>query len=602
MGQKGGSRGQSQVIGAVLIFGFIIAALGSAQVVLVPQANEEVEFNHNDRAQQDMQEVRSAIQRSAAVGSSQSESVDLTPGYPTRFLLLNPGEGAGTIRTEGGTGGSSLVVEDARATDDEVNDFWDGSGISATNRQLIYSPSYNYYTSAPGTVYENTVLYNTFSDGANVSQSDQDIIDDRRINLVALDGDKSTSQPGAAAVDVKPVSPATEKITVERNGAGNPVKITIPTQLSEEVWIQDLLAEEIDDSGDGQAGPEDGDRCDGPNAISGTDQNDRFIVACNYDDTTTPNELTLTLQEENQNNDPVTYKLRMAKVGVGTDISTPTAEYITGLKGDDADVVPSERQEVVFQVRNKYNNPAEDAEVDVEIDGGASGQKLLNNGNDITGESDDNIPVGPDGKVELTYVAPGDTDSGQIDVDIRAKFDSGSFGGDGAKDAVVSMDIINPSRVDRTQPLANPPDGVVLQSANIQSDSCSKEKVGPGKDCDVMVTWQNQGSQDVDVEGIRAVFFNADSQGAASASSSGITAKINSPSKYAGTILPVGGDRKKLTPPLTIEKDTANNEESIVFEFTNKDGKEMTVNDGDLLIISLIIDGERETYFISPSS
>jgi outer membrane lipoprotein-sorting protein len=383
------------VIGAVLIFAFIIAALGAAQTVLVPQSNEEVEFKHNQEAQQDIQDLRGAIQRSAAVGASQSQSVDLSAEYPTRFLLLNPGEGAGTIRT---AGGSSLTISNANATDKETEDFWDGSTVSAPSKRLVYSPSYNYYDNAPETVYENSVLYNRFSDGPDIAESDQDIVDGRQIYLTALDEDKSTSKSEAASVDIRSVSPATEKITVERDPSGGNVEVTIPTDLSQEVWVQDLLAEEIDDTNDGPLdGPEDGELCQ--NFASDTG-NDRFISECDYNG----GSITLIFEGTNSNGNPVTYSLKMAKIGVGTDISTPDAQYITDQKGDGADVALNGRQRIVFQVRDKYNNPADDAEVDVEITEGPG--QLLNQGDDITGQSDDNIPVGPDGKVELTYVCP----------------------------------------------------------------------------------------------------------------------------------------------------------------------------------------------------
>lgn len=571
-GTKGGSRGQSQAIGAVLIFGFIIAALGAAQVVLVPQANEEVEFNHNDRAQQDMQEVRSAIQRSAAVGSSQSESVELAANYPTRFLLLNPSEGAGTIRT---ADRGSIVIENAAATDDEVADFWDGSDVSATNKRLIYTPNYNYYESAPETVYENSVLYNSFPDETNITKSGQNLVNGRQIYLTALTGNKSTSQEGVASVDVQAVSPATETINVQADSG--PVNVTVPTQLSEEVWVQELLADEIDDSGNGAAGLEATDEeCADIDPGMNPSANGRFIVGCDYDDTTSPNELTLTFQETS-NGDLVTYSLKMAKLGVGTGFETPNPQYITDTKGDGADVALNGRQEVVFQVRDKYNNPAEDVEVDVQVLGGTSGQKLLDDGNNnIIGQPDDNIPVGPDGSIRLTYVAPGSTMSSPIDVNIQAEFDTGGS----QKSAEVSTQIINASRIDRTQPLINPSDTVTIEDSKIVSP-------GPGNSGDDQVNISFASDSDRTITGIRYSFYNSDGQGNAPTETHP-TMEIVDSDGNAIQSLDIGENFESVNIDIPNSEDSANDEGRVRVRF-KKGGSTADVGPGDYFVVSIII-------------
>ncbi|WP_254832436.1 hypothetical protein [Haloglomus salinum] len=589
-----GGRAQSQVIGAVLIFAFIIAALAAAQVVLVPQSNEELEASHNEQAQQSMSDIRGAIQRSAAVGASQSESIDLGVDYPTRLLLLNPGEGAGTIRTEGS---DQLTIENAEATDEEVSDFWTGDPVNAPSKQLIYNPSYNYYENAPETVYQNSVLYHRFSDGVDIVQSDQDIVNGRQIYFTALDGDKSTSQSDAASVDVTSVSAATETITVEDDGG--PVKVTIPTDLPEEVWVQELLSEEIDDTDDGQAGPEAGDVCDGsgPNVISGADPtNDRFITSCSYDDTVTPHELTLTFQEDNQNGNPVTYNLKMAKVGVGSGITTPDSEYITDLKGDGTDVSLNGRQEIVFQVRNKYNNPGGDAEVDVRLVGGPSGQKLMHEGVDITGQPNDNIPVGPDGKIRLIYVAPGSTSSNPVGVDVEAKFD-GSFGSGGAEDADVSMEVINPSRISQTKPLLNNPNTLKVTSAKIKNAKKANEC---GKTvCAVDVKFESVSGNDVEIDEFRYVFYKPDRQSASAQGNFGqvtVVGASDNPYELTNDFGSMG-----LTVPNDNDGDSSDSEGVIRFKFQDKNGNPVEVEKGDFFVVSFILDGERQTFFIGPS-
>lgn len=187
-------------------------------------------------------------------------------------------------------------------------------------------------------------------------------------------------------------------------------------------------------------------------------------------------------------------------------------------------------------------------------------------------------------------------------MDISAKFDGGSFDSGGPKDANVSMQVINASRIDRSQPLVNPPDGVVLKDSQIIDDSTCTG-LGAGNDgCKVKVTLENQRSQDVDIEEIRMVFLQTDSQGGASTMTSG-SAKITSPTTYSTVVLPYGGEFKELTPPPIISTGTApSNQESLTFAFRSSTGSRIAINEGDFFVMSLIIDGERETYFASASN
>jgi len=57
----GDDRGQAIQIGAVLLFGILIISFSSYQAFVVPNQNEQVEFNHNQRVQGQLQDVRNAI-------------------------------------------------------------------------------------------------------------------------------------------------------------------------------------------------------------------------------------------------------------------------------------------------------------------------------------------------------------------------------------------------------------------------------------------------------------------------------------------------------------------------------------------------------------
>jgi cytochrome c-type biogenesis protein CcmH/NrfG len=69
-------RAQAIQVGAVILLGALVIAFSTYQAVVVPEQNRNVEFNHNQRVQQQLQEVRNGI-LSAADGQPQATSVEL---------------------------------------------------------------------------------------------------------------------------------------------------------------------------------------------------------------------------------------------------------------------------------------------------------------------------------------------------------------------------------------------------------------------------------------------------------------------------------------------------------------------------------------------
>jgi len=92
-------RGQSVVIGSVIIFGFLILSLSLYQVQVVPQQNGQVEFQHSEQVRNDLVDLRAGILQAGSVDRSQYQTVRLGTTYSTRVFALNPPSPAGTIRT-----------------------------------------------------------------------------------------------------------------------------------------------------------------------------------------------------------------------------------------------------------------------------------------------------------------------------------------------------------------------------------------------------------------------------------------------------------------------------------------------------------------------
>ncbi|MFC6864335.1 hypothetical protein ACFQGE_12810 [Halomicroarcula sp. GCM10025817] len=82
-------RGAAEVIGAILMFGLVMSLLVLIQVNAVPAQNQQVEFEHNQRVQQDMLDLDRALLQSGTENVPTSTQIELAARYPTRFFLLN---------------------------------------------------------------------------------------------------------------------------------------------------------------------------------------------------------------------------------------------------------------------------------------------------------------------------------------------------------------------------------------------------------------------------------------------------------------------------------------------------------------------------------
>ncbi|SFR61831.1 LamG-like jellyroll fold domain-containing protein [Halogeometricum limi] len=238
MGFGGEDRAVTVQIGAVLIFGFLIISMSVYQATVVPEDNKAVEFEHNDEVQTDLQELRNAVVRAGSTGERYPVSVRLGTRYPQRTMFVNPPPASGSLSTE--TLGA-VYVNNSKAADPEVRDYWEGSQSFDTNA-FVYEPRYSRYDEAPTTRYEHTVLYNSFDNGANLSLTDQAMVDGRRISLVTLAGDYEQSSSGTVSVDPNAVSASETTVTIRDDGG--PVTLRIPTTLSESAW-NEVLEDEL---------------------------------------------------------------------------------------------------------------------------------------------------------------------------------------------------------------------------------------------------------------------------------------------------------------------------------------------------------------------
>jgi hypothetical protein len=362
---RGDDRGASVQIGAVLLFAILILAVSLWQAQVVPQQNASVEYTHNQRVVDDMKDVRSVMVSAPGERTLRSVSVDMAPAYPPRSVFVNPGPPSGTLRTVG-TGNASLnvTVDNATALDDEADDLWDGTPRAYNTGGMAYEPGYNVYTSAPDTVYENTVLYNVQDGGTVVNVSGQNVVDGRTITLVVLNGSLSRTTSDAYSVDFEALSTSDTTLTVTNaTGDGN-VTVSFASRRGAGWWTA-ALAESGELTPDGNV-----------TDVRAEPLGDGFF------------EVTLEL-EGNE-----TYELRMAKVGVGSGADEPGTAYAIAVSGDGTTVQQGNTRQLVVEVRDAYNNPV-------------SGVTVRNSSGSLQGSlTRENRTTGSDGRVTFEYNAP----------------------------------------------------------------------------------------------------------------------------------------------------------------------------------------------------
>ncbi|MDY6776132.1 MAG: hypothetical protein SV253_08705, partial [Halobacteria archaeon] len=241
-----GEDAVSVVIGAVLMLGIAITFLAILQTQAVPIWNEDTEFSHSQNVQEDIQSLGSAISFVSSSGTPRSVTVDMGVEYTDRVVLQNPPDASGTLRSiDGYLNISNAQVESSR----ETHDYWDGSKKAFETRIITYSPNYNRYQDAPSTVYGNSMVYNYWSGvadsqyNANLTLSEQSMINGRNINLVVLNGSISTSQVESETVSLKPNS--VMETTIAATDDGDPINLTITSPLTAANWTS-ALQDEID--------------------------------------------------------------------------------------------------------------------------------------------------------------------------------------------------------------------------------------------------------------------------------------------------------------------------------------------------------------------
>jgi len=390
-------RGQAIQIGAVLLFAVLVIAFSLYQAFVVPNQNEQIELDHNVEVQQQLQDLRNAIVSMPGRTSGTGTTISLGTSYPARVVALNPPPPSGRLTTIGTTDQQvNLTITNATAVG-ETGDLWNGSTRPYNTGGIAYEPNYNEYRDPPTTIYENTLLYNTFR-GGNLTLAGQSLISGDRISLVTLNGSLSRSSSASTTVDTQPISSSDRTILVTGN-ATSPITLNLTTRLSASRWTT-LLDDEANVDTVAPA----------PNAA--------------VPDPFTRVQITL---------DPGQYRLQMAKVGVGTGTSEESASYLTDISGNGTTITRGDSQDITLEVRDAYNNPLSGVLVNGTVPGSNAGQL-----------DQDNETTDTDGQVTFQYntTAATSTDTHEIRFSLR-DIDSG-YGRTGVQNVSAYVTVEEP--------------------------------------------------------------------------------------------------------------------------------------------------------------
>ncbi|TKX79089.1 hypothetical protein EXE53_17750 [Halorubrum sp. SD626R] len=213
-------RGQSVVVGTVILFGFLILAISLYQVQIVPQENAQVEFEHFQEVRNDMVDLRAGILQAGSTDRRQYQTVQLGTTYPPRLFAINPPAPSGTIRTS-----DPYPITISNGTSEGT--------VTVPTRFIQYRPGYHEIEESP-TWYDASVLYlDARGEGGEVAVlEDQNLVSDGKVQIVAVQNEFRRSGTGQVTLELYPAENVTETIP-----DGN-LTVTVPTRLSDEYWSE----------------------------------------------------------------------------------------------------------------------------------------------------------------------------------------------------------------------------------------------------------------------------------------------------------------------------------------------------------------------------
>lgn len=237
--QKSKTKGQTIVVGFLLVIGVSIALIAYVQVSVYPDINQEKEFESQEESLESMINLRSDIQSSIATGSSQTVSFNNEIDYP--FQPATPPDQRGQITFRSGDFkilGAEEVIRYKNGTIRNRKMF----KVNETNivSTILYEPQYVELSGDSRTIrYDNNVIREQTPNN-EIRHTNQSLINGNQLNLIAMktgraDGIKTTNN---IPVSIRP----TERtdIEIKSDGTEDGIQIVLNSErnkpFNEEPW------------------------------------------------------------------------------------------------------------------------------------------------------------------------------------------------------------------------------------------------------------------------------------------------------------------------------------------------------------------------------
>lgn len=234
------SRGQSLQLGAVLLFGFLVLGLATAQAQLVPAEISQAELDHSQTVSDQLLSFTTAIFQTSVDGNPQSTTLSLGAEYTDRPWFVYPPPGSGTLST---TPSQELAIKNAEAVgEDAFDNYWHGETRQYSTRAISYEPTYRELDTAPTHRIEHGIPVASYDSETELqlTAGRQPVIDGNELSILTVGGELSRSGVGTEAVVAERVTSAT---TVEIEASGEPIMLRLPTTLPAETW-DEILGDE----------------------------------------------------------------------------------------------------------------------------------------------------------------------------------------------------------------------------------------------------------------------------------------------------------------------------------------------------------------------
>lgn len=222
-------------IAFVLFLGLLVLTTSMYQSNVVPIEGTDAEIDANRALYTDVRMLDFAVTKAIETGVPQPLVVGQYVEYETGLNV--PKQPTHVIAT----------------TENESVRFQNAQCVSATcetkldSRNLLILSNYQYLQTDRVYGYEYGVVYSSprqsgESNKTVITHTEQPVINGTGINLVTFDNDFSVERAGTASAMISPNVGATRTYNITDNG--DPMRLVLPTELSEEEW-DELLASQM---------------------------------------------------------------------------------------------------------------------------------------------------------------------------------------------------------------------------------------------------------------------------------------------------------------------------------------------------------------------